>query len=82
MHFNYYNELRETVRQAAADGRATYLPAGARDNATARVLIDGEEVGQASTCMHLVRLDPADPNYGRHFGEQRLIPDNREGIGR
>src|SRR5690606_40497796 len=46
--FSCYNGLmdtntakREMITRAIAEGRATYLPAGARDNATARILVDG-----------------------------------------
>lgn len=53
-----YDALRVAVLAAAREGRATYLPAGARDNATAQVFIDGELIGQASTLMHYVREDP------------------------
>lgn len=42
------NKLRAEVAEAIVEGRATYLPAGARDNATARILVDGVEVMQAS----------------------------------
>lgn len=68
---DYFSELRDRVAEAAAEGRATYLPAGARNNATALVLIDGEIVGQASTCMHKVRHDF--DTYTR-FGESKLLP--------
>jgi hypothetical protein len=66
-----YEQLRIDVLTAAREGRATYLPAGARDNATAEVYIDGALVGQASTLMHYVREDP--DNTSR-FGECKLIP--------
>lgn len=64
-----YNHARLAVLVAAKQGRATYLPAGARDNATARVLIDGIEVGQASSLMHHVREGKANST----FGERPLI---------
>jgi hypothetical protein len=64
------HSLRVRVRDAAAQGRATYLPAGARDNATAMVLIDGTPVGQASTCMTFVRL----VGLYSPTGETSLIP--------
>ena len=66
-----YGKLRARVRDAAREGRATFLPAGARGNATAMVLIDGEPVGQAVTCMDFVRCDLT--TYSR-FGESRLLP--------
>lgn len=69
-----YNALRAEVLAAAREGRATYLPAGARDNRTAQVFIDGELVGQASTCMHYVREDPTAPASATMFGERPLIP--------
>jgi hypothetical protein len=66
-----YGLLRLRVLDAAVEGRATYLPAGARDNATAMVLIDGEPVGQASTCMTFVRrVDPAIST----FSAVQLVP--------
>lgn len=64
--------MRRRVLEAAREGRATYLPAWARDNATARVLIDGEEVGQASTVAHYVRQAPDAPSV---FGERALLPE-------
>ncbi|MFA5712334.1 hypothetical protein [Mycolicibacterium sp.] len=66
-----YDALRELVLIAARQGRATYLPAGARDNTTAQVYIDGELVGQASTVMHYVREDPENTS---RYGESKLIP--------
>lgn len=68
-YFDEYDKLRHEVLIAAREGRATYLPAGARDNATARVLIDGIEVGQASTCMHYVRT----VDNGSVFGERQIV---------
>lgn len=65
-----YNALRREVLIAARQGRASYLPAGGRDNKTALVLIDGEVVGQASTLMHYVREAPDAPR----FGESILLP--------
>ncbi|HMH59032.1 MAG TPA: hypothetical protein VK537_07610 [Galbitalea sp.] len=70
-----YGDLRIRVRDAAREGRATYLPAGARDNAVAMVLIDGEPVGQASTCMTFVRL----VGLYSPFSEVRLIPKDAFG---
>lgn len=66
-----YEQLRIDVLQAAREGRATYLPAGARDNATAQVFIDGELIGQASTVAHYVREDPSNTTT---FGERKLLP--------
>lgn len=66
-----YEQLRIDVLNAAREGRATYLPAGARDNTTAQVFIDGELIGQASTLMHFVREDPDNTT---RFGEPKLIP--------
>jgi hypothetical protein len=65
-----YNSLREEVLQAAREGRATYLPAGARDNATAQIFIDGKLIGQASSLAHYVRLADDAPR----FGESALVP--------
>jgi hypothetical protein len=59
-----YPAARLSVLIAAREGRAQYLPAGARDNATARVLIDGTEVGQASVLMHYVREQSNGTMYG------------------
>ena len=53
-----HEQQRIDVLNAAREGRATYLPAGARDNSTAQVFIDGQLIGQASTLMHFVREDP------------------------
>lgn len=64
---------RRRVLEAAREGRATYLPAWARENSTARVLIDGEEVGQASTLAHYVRQDSDAPSV---FGEKPLLPEH------
>lgn len=63
---------REIVRSAASDGRATFLPAGARDNKTAQVLIDGKVIGQASTLMHRVKHDLKKYTM---FGESPLLPN-------
>jgi hypothetical protein len=65
-----YQQLRRDVLQAAREGRATYLPAGARHNATAQVFIDGNLIGQASSLMHYVRVADDSPR----FGESALIP--------
>jgi hypothetical protein len=65
-----YQQLRRDVLHAAREGRATYLPAGARHNATAQVFIDGNLIGQASSLMHYVRV--ADDTT--RFGESKLIP--------
>lgn len=63
--FNY-EELRMLVAVAAAEGRATLVPAGAQGNKTALVEIDGVLIAQASVCTHLVRESPRDdaPVYG------------------
>lgn len=66
-----YQTLRERVLSAARNGRATYLPAGSRHNATALVFIDGELIGQASTLMHYVRVATDAPR----FGESVLLPE-------
>lgn len=72
--FSYFNRMREIVLTAAADGRATYLPAGARDNTTARVLIDGVEVGQASSLLgESVRTSLS----ATTFGECAIYPRER-----
>lgn len=62
-------ELRTMVLTAAREGRATYLPAGARDNSTALVLVDGAIVGQASVVGHFVRAQQTST-----FGECPLVP--------
>lgn len=69
--FNY-EELRMLVAVAAAEGRATLVPAGAQGNKTALVEIDGVLIAQASVCTHLVRESPRDdaPVYGTKL----LIP--------
>lgn len=64
-----YSRARHSVLAAARQGRATYLPAGARDNDTARVLIDGVEVGQASVLMAYVREDLT----GGTYQERKLL---------
>ena len=69
--FSYYQTLRALVAAAATEGRATYLPAGARGNATALVHIDGVEVGQASTCAHWCTPAPGRGVYS----EVALIPN-------
>lgn len=67
-----YNALRKRVLHAAREGRATLIPAGARDNATAQVCIDGEVIGQASSLCHFVREDAT---QGRAvFAERVLVP--------
>lgn len=75
-----YGHVRRRVLAAAREGRATLVPAGARHNGTALILIDGEEVGQASQYGHYVREDPdqklptiAGRKYN-DFSERRLIP--------
>lgn len=68
-----YSAAREAVLHAAREGRAQLLPAWARDNRTARVLVDGEDVGQASTLCHYVREAPS--VEGRMFGTRRLLPE-------
>lgn len=65
-----HNRQREAVLQAAREGRATFLPAYARDNTVAMVLIDGAPFGSASVVEHYVT--PADT--GRTFGEVPLVP--------
>lgn len=67
-----YSELRERVLRAAREGRATFLPAGARGNPTARIFIDGVYVGQASTCEHYVRTDHTNP--ASKYSETKLLP--------
>lgn len=68
-----WNQIRRDVLVAAAEGRATYLPAGARHNATALIFVDGVEVGQASVVGHYVR---AVDGAARH-GEVALVPGYR-----
>ena len=59
---------REMITQAIAEGRATYLPAGARDNHTALILVDGAVVAQGS----LMETYP-DPAATSTFQEVRLV---------
>lgn len=66
-----YQAARVAVLLAAIQGRATCLPAGARDNHTARVLVDDTEVGQASSLMHYVR--EMSDSTRQMFGERRLV---------
>lgn len=65
-------QVRAEVLAAAREGRATYLPAGARDNAVALVYIDGELVGQASEVGHYVRINHSDPRS--KYAESVLLP--------
>jgi hypothetical protein len=82
--FNYEG-ARQAVLRAAEQGRATLLPAGSRNNATARVLIDGEDVGQASSLTHLVHEATGQESGpyanagagGTKFQERRLLPGDR-----
>lgn len=67
-----YAALRAQILAAAREGRATYLPAGARGNATARVYIDGDYIGQASTVAHYVRTDHG--NAASVYAETVLLP--------
>lgn len=68
-----YSAAREAVLHAAREGRAQLLPAWARNNNTARVLVDGEDVGQASSLCHYVREAPTvSPGT---FTERRLLPE-------
>jgi hypothetical protein len=59
---------REMITRAIAEGRATYLPAGARDNATALILVDGVVAAQGS----LMETYP-DPAATSTFQEVRLV---------
>ena len=59
-----YGYARKLVRAVAGQDRAHYLPAGARDNLNAVVLVDGVQVGQASVLMHLCRIDPITSMFG------------------
>ena len=68
-----YTTAREAVLYAAREGRAQLLPAWARNNNTARVLVDGEDVGQASTLCHYVR-EVAEVGWGT-FCTRRLEPE-------
>jgi hypothetical protein len=65
-----HTQTREMVLAAAREGRATYLPAGARDNDTALIFVDGKEVGQASVVGHYV----VPVSDARTFGERALQP--------
>lgn len=62
------NTRREMIRKAIEEGRATYLPAGARSNATARILVDGVEAAQASLMETYT-----DPATASRFQEVPLI---------
>lgn len=77
MDFNHYEQLRAQVLEAAREGRATLIPAGARDNATALVAIDGQVIGQATQLCHRVRETPG--QGAGTFGERLLepLPDYR-----
>lgn len=79
MLMGHTEAIRRRVLEAAREGRATYLPAWARDNATARVFIDGKEVGQASAVAHYVRQAPDAPSV---FGEQVLLPEHERHLPR
>ena len=68
-----YTAARVAVLHAAREGRAQLLPAWARNNNTARVLIDGEDVGQASTLCLYVR-EVAEVGWGT-FVTRRLEPE-------
>jgi hypothetical protein len=70
-----FEDRRQAVAEAAALGLAYKLPAGARDNDTARVLIDGVEVGQMSVLGHRVTECGPDgyPKSGV-YGLRRLYP--------
>ena len=68
-----HEPAREAVLAAAREGRVELLPAWARNNRTARVLVDGEDVGQASTLCHYVREAPSAD--GGTFGPRRLLPE-------
>jgi hypothetical protein len=70
-----YSAQRNLVAEYAAQGRATYLPAGARNNATAEVYIDGIRVGAASSVIDPKLVDHA-PNAPR-FGESTLSAKGR-----
>lgn len=70
VHPHDYNARRAFVLAMAREGRAQLLPAGARDNTVARVLIDGEDFGAASTVCHFVREGVSTTAYGL----RNLIP--------
>lgn len=74
---NGYNQAREYVLKMAREGRAQYRPAGARHNATALVIIDGEEFGQLSTYGHYVRYEDEE---GEYFKTLPLIPNYNHSI--
>lgn len=67
---------RESLFRAALGGRATSLPAGARDNQSALALIDGEIVGQLSVLGCYVREDAA----GNQFVERKLLPEHPQNL--
>lgn len=70
---NDFNAQRKLVAKYAAEGRATYVPAGARGNSTAEVHVDGVKVGQASSLVDpkLVAEEPGKSTYG----ERKLVPN-------
>lgn len=70
---NDFNTQRKLVAKYAAEGRATYVPAGARGNSTAEVHVDGVKVGQASSLVdpNLVAEEPGKSTYG----ERKLVPN-------
>lgn len=66
------NDSRRAVLEAAEQGLAEYLPAGARDNDYALVLIDGVDVGPACTLAgSLVRTDTSS---GSTYSIRKLLP--------
>lgn len=70
LHPHDYAARRRHVLEAAREGRAQLLPAGARDNLVARVLIDGKDFDQASSVCHYVREEASRGAYG----VRKLIP--------
>lgn len=69
------NQARLAVKAAAQAGRAYILPAGARNNPTARILIDGIDVGEAAVLGHNVREDLS--AHTGPYSTRKLLPDNR-----
>jgi len=70
IYFDEYDRLRHLVLIAARKGRATYLPAGARNQRCAQIYVDGELVGESVTIGHYVRPEDGPKST---FQEVKLI---------
>lgn len=72
----HINEIRDLLIERAKEGRATFLPAGARHSSVALVYVDGELWGEASMlmpggCRREKSLYPAP--YGGTFQEVPIV---------